>query len=158
MQAVGGASILMTGIDILTHVTAHLSNVLTDHEAARRPDAASETLEKIEILIEGIAMTVGLFHENTTLILALQALRSLDRVHWTHTVDRPQSDSRHIPGTPTGPTPHSSHHASPSDRLGPQADSFSRRSSLAIDPSSAKDPRREPGKDEALIASRAGSV
>ncbi|KAJ4367047.1 hypothetical protein N0V83_007577 [Neocucurbitaria cava] len=66
-----------------------------------------------------------------------------------------QSDSRHIPGTPTGPTPHSSHHASPSDRLGPQADSFSRRSSLAIDPSSAKDPRREPGKDEALIASRA---
>ncbi|CAO2649524.1 Nn.00g069090.m01.CDS01 [Neocucurbitaria sp. VM-36] len=66
-----------------------------------------------------------------------------------------QSDSRHIPGTPTGPTPHSSHHASPSDRLGTQADSFSRRSSLAIDPSSAKEPRREPGKDEALLASRA---
>jgi serine/arginine repetitive matrix protein 2 len=65
------------------------------------------------------------------------------------------SDLRHLPGTPTGPTPHSSHHASPSDRLGPQGDTYSRRSSVAIDPLSAKDPRREPGKDEALLASRA---
>ncbi|CBY01108.1 predicted protein [Plenodomus lingam JN3] len=65
------------------------------------------------------------------------------------------SDLRHLPGTPTGPTPHSSHHASPSDRLGSQIDSYSRRSSLAIDPLSSKDSRREPGKDEALLASRA---
>ncbi|KAH7348165.1 hypothetical protein BKA66DRAFT_576269, partial [Pyrenochaeta sp. MPI-SDFR-AT-0127] len=81
---------------------------------------------------------------------AKPSLRTLD----THRSAGPP-DSRHIPGTPTGPTPHSSHHASPSDRLGPQADSYSRRSSLAIDPLSAKDPRREPGKDEALLASRA---
>ncbi|USP75808.1 uncharacterized protein yc1106_03082 [Curvularia clavata] len=65
------------------------------------------------------------------------------------------SELRHLPGTPTGPTPHSSHHASPSDRLGPQGDSYPRRPSLAIDPLSAKDTRREPGKDEALLASRA---
>ncbi|KAJ6198432.1 hypothetical protein J3E72DRAFT_190013, partial [Bipolaris maydis] len=65
------------------------------------------------------------------------------------------SDLRHLPGTPTGPTPHSSHHASPSDRLGSQGDSYPRRPSLAIDPLSAKDVRREPGKDEALLASRA---
>lgn len=63
-----------------------------------------------------------------------------------------QSDSRFHPGTPTGSAPHSSHHASPSDRVGPQVDSYSRRASLAIDPSAAK---REPGKDEALLASRA---
>ncbi|KAF1850953.1 uncharacterized protein K460DRAFT_373058 [Cucurbitaria berberidis CBS 394.84] len=78
-------------------------------------------------------------------------LRTLD----THRGASGPSDSRHVPGTPTGPTPHSSHHASPSDRLGSQADTYSRRSSLAIDPLSAKDPRREPGKDEALLASRA---
>lgn len=64
-------------------------------------------------------------------------------------------DSRHIPGTPTGQTPHSSHHASPADRLGPQVDSYSRRSSVAIDPSAAKDSRRDPGKDDLLLASRA---
>ncbi|KAF2854458.1 hypothetical protein T440DRAFT_486987 [Plenodomus tracheiphilus IPT5] len=81
---------------------------------------------------------------------AKPGLRALD----THRGPGP-SDSRHIPGTPTGPTPHSSHHASPSDRLGSQVDSYSRRSSLAIDPLSAKEPRREPGKDEALLASRA---
>ncbi|KAF1839028.1 hypothetical protein BDW02DRAFT_273777 [Decorospora gaudefroyi] len=78
------------------------------------------------------------------------SLRALD----THR-GPPSSDLRHIPGTPTGPTPHSSHHASPSDRLGLQAESYSRRSSLAVDPLSAKDIRREPGKDEALLASRA---
>ncbi|KAF1947057.1 hypothetical protein EJ02DRAFT_499565 [Clathrospora elynae] len=76
-------------------------------------------------------------------------LRSLD----THR--GPGPDLRHLPGTPTGPTPHSAHHASPSDRLGLQVDSYSRRSSLAIEPQSAKDARREPGKDEALLASRA---
>ena len=81
---------------------------------------------------------------------AKPGLRALD----THRGPGP-SDLRHLPGTPTGPTPHSAHHASPSDRLGPQGDSYSRRSSLAIDPLSAKDPRREPGKDEALLASRA---
>ncbi|KAF2024886.1 hypothetical protein EK21DRAFT_77730 [Setomelanomma holmii] len=73
--------------------------------------------------------------------------RTLD----THRSSGP-SDSRYLPGTPTGSTPHSSHHALPPDRLGPQADSYSRRSSLAIDPSATK---REPGKDEALLASRA---
>ncbi|KAH9872667.1 hypothetical protein J1614_005061 [Plenodomus biglobosus] len=81
---------------------------------------------------------------------AKPGLRALD----THRGPGP-SDLRHLPGTPTGPTPHSSHHASPSDRLGPQVDSYSRRSSLAIDSLSAKDPRREPCKDEALLASRA---
>lgn len=81
---------------------------------------------------------------------AKPGLRALD----THRGPGP-SDLRHLPGTPTGPTPHSSHHASPSDRLGPQGDTYSRRSSVAIDPLSAKDPRREPGKDEALLASRA---
>ncbi|KAJ4988671.1 myb-like DNA-binding protein [Stagonosporopsis vannaccii] len=65
------------------------------------------------------------------------------------------SDSRHVPGTPTGPTPHASHHASPADRLGPQVDSYSRRSSVAIDPSAAKDSRRDPGKDDLLLAGRA---
>ncbi|KAJ4353075.1 hypothetical protein N0V95_003670 [Ascochyta clinopodiicola] len=64
-------------------------------------------------------------------------------------------DSRHMPGTPTGPTPHPSHHASPADRLGPQADAYSRRSSIAMDPSAAKDSRRDPGKDDLLLASRA---
>lgn len=64
-------------------------------------------------------------------------------------------DSRHMPGTPTGPIPHSSHHASPADRLGSQVDSYSRRSSIAIDPSAAKDSRRDPGKDDLLLASRA---
>ncbi|EDU40531.1 Retinal domain containing protein [Pyrenophora tritici-repentis] len=81
---------------------------------------------------------------------AKPGLRALD----THRSSGP-SDLRHLPGTPTGPAPHSSHHASPSDRLGPQGDSYSRRSSLAIEPLSAKDVRREPGKDEALLASRA---
>ena len=64
-------------------------------------------------------------------------------------------DSRHMPGTPTGATPHSSHHASPADRLGPQGDSYSRRSSVAIDSQATKEPRREPGKDDLLLASRA---
>ncbi|KAF2630456.1 hypothetical protein BU25DRAFT_258288 [Macroventuria anomochaeta] len=64
-------------------------------------------------------------------------------------------DSRHMPGTPTGPTSHSSHHASPADRLGLQVDSYSRRSSIAIDPSTAKDSRRDPGKDDLLLAGRA---
>ncbi|KZM27389.1 chromatin binding [Ascochyta rabiei] len=64
-------------------------------------------------------------------------------------------DSRHVPGTPTGPTPHPSHHASPADRLGPQVDAYSRRSSIAMDPSAAKDSRRDPGKDDLLLASRA---
>ncbi|KAF2823694.1 hypothetical protein CC86DRAFT_58717 [Ophiobolus disseminans] len=64
-------------------------------------------------------------------------------------------DSRYMPGTPTGPTPHSSHHVSPSDRLGSQGDLYSRRSSLAIDSSAPKDPRRDLGKDDALLASRA---
>lgn len=77
--------------------------------------------------------------------------RALD----THRGAPGPSDSRYVPGTPTGATPHSSHHPSPSDRLGPQVDSYSRRSSLAIDASAAKDSRREPGKDEALLASRA---
>jgi serine/arginine repetitive matrix protein 2 len=77
-------------------------------------------------------------------------LRTLD----THRGPGP-SDSRYLPGTPTGPPPHSSHHASPSDRPGSQADSYSRRPSLAIDPSSAKDPRRDLGKDDGLLASRA---
>ncbi|EMD67721.1 hypothetical protein COCSADRAFT_136988 [Bipolaris sorokiniana ND90Pr] len=81
---------------------------------------------------------------------AKPGLRALD----THRGPGP-SDLRHLPGTPTGPTPHSSHHASPSDRLGSQGDSYPRRPSLAIDPLSAKDVRREPGKDEALLASRA---
>lgn len=66
-----------------------------------------------------------------------------------------QSDSRYVPGTPTGPTPHSSHHASPADRLGPQVDSYSRRSSVAMDPSAVKDSRRDPGKDDLLLAGRA---
>ncbi|KAF2999268.1 hypothetical protein E8E13_003487 [Curvularia kusanoi] len=65
------------------------------------------------------------------------------------------SDSRHVPGTPTGPAPHSSHHASPADRLGPQTDSYSRRSSVAVDSSATKDSRRDPGKDDLLLASRA---
>jgi serine/arginine repetitive matrix protein 2 len=77
-------------------------------------------------------------------------LRALD----THRGPGP-SDSRYIPGTPTGPIPHVSHHASPSDRSGPQLDSYSRRPSLAVEPSAAKDPRRDPGKDDALLASRA---
>jgi serine/arginine repetitive matrix protein 2 len=64
------------------------------------------------------------------------------------------SESRYMPGTPTGPTPHP-HHTSPSDRLGPQMDSYPRRSSLAIDPTTAKELRRDPGKDDALLASRA---
>ncbi|KAI8940886.1 hypothetical protein NX059_002146 [Plenodomus lindquistii] len=79
---------------------------------------------------------------------AKPGLRNLD----THRGSA-SSDLRHLPGTPTGPTPHSSHHASPSDRLGSQVDSYSRRSSLAIEPLSTKG--REPGKDEALLASRA---
>ncbi|CAN9220435.1 unnamed protein product [Alternaria alternata] len=61
---------------------------------------------------------------------AKPGLRALD----THRGPGP-SDLRHLPG--------------------PQGDLYSRRSSLAIDPLSAKDPRREPGKDEALLASRA---
>jgi serine/arginine repetitive matrix protein 2 len=77
-------------------------------------------------------------------------LRTLD----THRGPGP-SDLRYLPGTPTGPPPHSSHHASPSDRPGPQVDSYPRRPSLAIDPSAAKDSRRDPGKDDALLASRA---
>jgi serine/arginine repetitive matrix protein 2 len=80
---------------------------------------------------------------------AKPGLRTLD----THRGPGP-SDSRYVPGTPTGPTPHVSHHVSPSDRAGPQVDSYSRRSSVAVDPSSAKD-RRDPGKDDALLASRA---
>ncbi|KAJ8109197.1 hypothetical protein OPT61_g7637 [Boeremia exigua] len=61
-----------------------------------------------------------------------------------------------FPGrTPTGPTPHSLHHASPADRLGPQLDSYSRRSSVTVDPSATKDSRRDPGKDDLLLASRA---
>jgi serine/arginine repetitive matrix protein 2 len=77
-------------------------------------------------------------------------LRALD----THRGPGP-SDSRYIPGTPTGSTPHVSHHASPSDRSGPQMDSYSRRPSLAVEPSTAKDSRRDLGKDDALLASRA---
>jgi serine/arginine repetitive matrix protein 2 len=65
------------------------------------------------------------------------------------------SDSRHVPGTPTGPAPHSLHHASPADRLGAQTDSYSRRSSVAVDPLTNKDSRRDPGKDDLLLASRA---
>lgn len=80
---------------------------------------------------------------------AKPGLRAID----THRGPGP-SDSRYVPGTPTGLTPHASHHASPSDRSGPQVDSYSRRPSLAVDPSSAKD-RRDPGKDDALLASRA---
>ncbi|KAH7074804.1 hypothetical protein BKA63DRAFT_321643 [Paraphoma chrysanthemicola] len=79
------------------------------------------------------------------------AAKSGPRTLDTHRSTGPP-DSRYLPGTPTGSAPHSSHHASPSDRLGAQGDSYSRRSSLAIDPSAAK---REPGKDEALLASRA---
>ncbi|KAF2128410.1 hypothetical protein P153DRAFT_397486 [Dothidotthia symphoricarpi CBS 119687] len=81
---------------------------------------------------------------------AKPGLRALD----THRGPGP-SDLRHIPGTPTGPTPHSAHHVSPADRLGPQVDSYSRRSSVAMEPSSAKDSRRDPGKDDLLLASRA---
>ncbi|KAF1933633.1 uncharacterized protein M421DRAFT_201703 [Didymella exigua CBS 183.55] len=64
-------------------------------------------------------------------------------------------DSRHVPGTPTGQPPHSSHHAPTADRLGPPMDSYSRRSSVAIDSSAVKDSRRDPGKDDLLLASRA---
>jgi serine/arginine repetitive matrix protein 2 len=81
---------------------------------------------------------------------AKPGLRALD----THRGPGP-SESRYVPGTPTGPTSHSAHHASPSDRLGSQADLYSRRSSLAVDPSAAK---RDAGKDlvnDALLASRA---
>ncbi|KAF2012600.1 hypothetical protein BU24DRAFT_411947 [Aaosphaeria arxii CBS 175.79] len=63
-------------------------------------------------------------------------------------------DPRNVPSTPTGPsTPHSAHHPAPGDRLGPPADSFSRRSSVATEPSSAKDARRESDRNE-LLASR----
>ncbi|KAH3953358.1 hypothetical protein HBI70_123140 [Parastagonospora nodorum] len=80
---------------------------------------------------------------------AKPGLRALD----THRGPGP-SDSRYVPGTPTGPPPHASHHVSPSDRAGPQVDSYSRRPSVAVDSASAKD-RRDPGKDDALLASRA---
>lgn len=80
---------------------------------------------------------------------AKPGLRTLE----THRGPGP-SDSRYMPGTPTGLPPHA-HHTSPSDRPGLQMDSYSRRSSIAIDPSSAKEPRRDPGKDDALLASRA---
>jgi len=61
-------------------------------------------------------------------------------------------DSRHLPGTPTGAAPHSTHH-SPADRLGPALDAYSRRSSVAADV--AKDGRREPGGNDLLLAGRA---
>ncbi|KAF2474159.1 uncharacterized protein BDR25DRAFT_351689 [Lindgomyces ingoldianus] len=65
------------------------------------------------------------------------------------------ADARHIPGTPTGPlTPHSAHHPSTGDRLGPPSDSYSRRSSIATEPVSTKDPRRESDRND-LLASRA---
>ena len=86
-QGVGGASILTTETDTTIHVTAHLSNVLTDHEAARRLDVGKETREMTETLIEGTAMTGDLSQENMTLTSAQQVPRSLDRVHWTLTVD-----------------------------------------------------------------------
>ena len=69
--------------------------------------------------------------------------------------DSVSSNSRYIPGTPTGPPSHSTHHASPSDRLGSQADLYSRRPSVAIDSVTGKDSRRDPGKDDPLLASRA---
>ncbi|OAL02642.1 hypothetical protein IQ06DRAFT_118831 [Phaeosphaeriaceae sp. SRC1lsM3a] len=65
------------------------------------------------------------------------------------------SDSRYVPATPTGSLPHSSHHASPSDRPGQQAELYSRRPSVAVESSTPKESRRDPGKDDALIASRA---
>jgi serine/arginine repetitive matrix protein 2 len=81
---------------------------------------------------------------------AKPGLRTLD----THRGPGP-SDSRYLPGTPTGSMPHGSHHVSPSDRSGPQVDSYSRRPSVAVEPSTSKDSRRDPGKDDALLASRA---
>ncbi|KAL6704571.1 hypothetical protein ACN47E_008081 [Coniothyrium glycines] len=81
---------------------------------------------------------------------AKPGLRALD----THRGPGP-SESRHLPGTPTGVTPHASLHASPSDRGGQPMESYSRRSSVAVEPLSAKETRRDPGKDEALLASRA---
>lgn len=63
-------------------------------------------------------------------------------------------DSRHLPGTPTGAVPHTAHH-SPADRLGPPVDPYTRRPSVATDSAAAKDGRREPGRDDLLLASRA---
>jgi serine/arginine repetitive matrix protein 2 len=64
-------------------------------------------------------------------------------------------DARHIPATPTGPTtPHLSHHPSTGDRLGPPIDTYPRRSSIAVEPSSAKDARRE-SEQNSLLAIRA---
>ncbi|KAF2680582.1 hypothetical protein K458DRAFT_311284 [Lentithecium fluviatile CBS 122367] len=63
-------------------------------------------------------------------------------------------DSRHLPGTPTGAAPHSTHH-SPADRIGPPLDPYSRRSSIAADALGPKDGRREPGGNDLLLAGRA---
>ncbi|KAF2715338.1 hypothetical protein K504DRAFT_365471 [Pleomassaria siparia CBS 279.74] len=72
----------------------------------------------------------------------------------THRGNGP-ADSRHVPGTPTGPpTPHSSHHPSTGDRLGPPPDAYPRRSSIAVEPLSAKDARRESEQNN-LLAIRA---
>ncbi|KAF1957427.1 hypothetical protein CC80DRAFT_44352 [Byssothecium circinans] len=60
-------------------------------------------------------------------------------------------DSRHLPGTPTSAASHPIHH-SPADRLGPSLDAFSRRSSVATEPSNTK---REPGRDDLMLAGRA---
>ena len=63
-------------------------------------------------------------------------------------------DSRHLPGTPTGAAPHSTHH-SPADRHGPPVDSYARRPSVATEALGNKDARREPGRDDLLLAGRA---
>ncbi|KAF2658992.1 hypothetical protein K491DRAFT_224554 [Lophiostoma macrostomum CBS 122681] len=64
------------------------------------------------------------------------------------------SESRNLPGTPTGPSPSHTHHSAANDRTGPAIDPFSRRSSIATEPVSAKDNRRDADKNE-LLASRA---
>ncbi|CAI6333498.1 unnamed protein product [Periconia digitata] len=58
-------------------------------------------------------------------------------------------EPRHLPGTPTSATPHTTH--SPADRLG-SLDSFVRRASMASESLATK---REPTKDDSLLASRA---
>lgn len=79
------------------------------------------------------------------------SLKSGSRALDTHRGSGPL-DSRHLPGTPTGAPPH---HPSTADRLGPPSDSYSRRSSIATEPVGAKEGRREPGRDDLLLAGRA---